>query len=131
MIGDKDMKTLILTLYASLVLLTSQSAMADERPDHFEGRASDTLEQALANLAEANREVAEILAQEEIAMADMARIHQLTYTLENALERIDEDYDQLEEQLEALHLASEGADPERARELGETYLNNAERFPRS
>mgnify|MGYP001119301404 CR=1 FL=1 len=125
------MKTLKLALYASLVLSTTQAAMADERPDHFEGRVSDTLQQAMANLTEANREVAEILAQDEISMTDMARIHELTYTLENALERIDEDYDQLAEQLEALHLASEGADIERARELGEIYLGNAERFPES
>ncbi len=122
------MKNSISALYASLVLLTAQSAVADERPDHFEGLTSETLEQALANLVEANREVAEILAQDEISLADMASIHELTYTLENALERIDEEHDAMEEQLEALHLASEGADIERARELGETYLNNAERF---
>jgi hypothetical protein len=123
------MKILKNATLALLLLLIVQSAIADERPDHFEGQASDTLEEAIANFAEANQEVAAILGQDEISMTDMARIHELTYTLENALERIDEDYDRLEEQLEALHLASEGADIERARELGKTYLDNAERFP--
>ncbi len=122
------MKIWKIAFFASLSMLIAQSALADDRPDHFEGQSADTLEQARANLAEANREIAAILAQDEISMTDMARIHELTYTLENALERIDEEYDELEDQLEALHLASEGADIERARELGDAYLDQSQRF---
>jgi len=122
------MKISKIAFAASLSMLVAQSAIADDRPDHFEGRASDTLDEALANLTEANQEVASILAKEEVSMTDMARIHELTYTLENALERIDEEYDELEEQLEALHLASEGGESERVRELGKTYLDKSERF---
>jgi len=101
---------------------------ADDRPDHFSGKASETLEQASSNFSEGNRRLAEILSKEEISMADMASIHKLTYTLENALERIEEEYDQLAAQLEALHLASEGADIGLARKLGDTYLESAEPF---
>ena len=122
------MKISKIAFAASLSMLVAQSAIADDRPDHFEGRASDTLDAALANLTGANQEVASILAKEEVSMTDMARIHELTYTLENALERIDEEYDELEEQLEALHLASEGGESERVRELGKTYLDKSERF---
>ena len=100
----------------------------DERPDHFEGEASETLEEAQARFAETNRRIADILAQDEVTMLDMAEIHKLTYTLENAIERIDQEYDRLEEQLEALHLASEGADVARVRSLADTYLKNAGRF---
>jgi len=118
---------------ASLLLsaLIVSSVNADERPDHFSGEASESLDQALANFTETNGRVADILAQDEISMTDMAAIHELTYTLENALERIDDEYDALEDQLEALHKASEGADSDRARALGGTYLENAKRFPGS
>ncbi len=122
------MNRLIHGLVVSISVLATNALHADERPDHFQGEASETLEQARSNFDEASQSVAELLAQDDITMADMARIHELTYTLENALERIDEEYDALEEQLEELHLASEGADVEKARELGETYLDNARRF---
>lgn len=115
--------------FAALTLFAS-GLWADERPDHFEGKASETLEQALSNFSETNRQLADILAQDEISMADMARIHELSYTLENALQRIDKEYDRLAEQLEELHLASEGGETERTRDLATTFLENAERFPR-
>jgi hypothetical protein len=108
--------------------LANEAAQADERPDHFEGKASETLAQAIENFTQGNASVEQVLAQDEIGLRDMARIHELTYTLENALERIDEEYDRLEEQLEALHLATEGGDTEQVRALGEAYLDNAWRF---
>jgi hypothetical protein len=104
-------------------------ALADDRPQHFEGEPAESLEQALANFAEYNARIAAVLEQDELDPTDLGRIHELTYTLENALERIDDEYDRLEEQLEELHLASEGADTDKARQLGETYLGNAHRFP--
>jgi hypothetical protein len=113
-------------LLGALVLpLTS---LADERPDHFSGKPSESLEQALENFAATNAAIAELLASEDLDLVDLAAIHELTYTLENALERIDDEYDRLEEELEELHLASEGADVEHARELGRRYLENAARF---
>jgi len=115
-------------LLVLVAVLMPAAAWADDRPDHFEGAASETLEEAMENVDRSNRQLAEILAQDEITMADVARIHELTYTLENAFERIDDEYQALEEQLEALHLASEGAETKRVRELGGTYLENAERF---
>lgn len=109
-------------------LFASSPAVADERPQHFRGAPSESLEQAMNNFAATNASIAERLAGDELDMADLAAIHELTYTLENALERIDEEYDRLEEQLEALHLASEGADVEHAQRLGRRYLDNAARF---
>jgi len=109
-------------------LLASSPAVADERPQHFRGAPSESLEQAMDRFAATNASIAERLARDELDSADLAAIHELTYTLENALERIDEEYDRLEEQLEELHLASEGADVERAQRLGRRYLDNAARF---
>lgn len=122
------MKTLIAAALVVLVVTLSVATKADERPDHFEGAASETLEQALTNFSETNARVAAILAQDALTLTDLATIHELTYTLENALERIDEEYAALQEQLEAFHLASEGADTGHARVLGQTYLENAKRF---
>ncbi len=119
-------------LFAAVIGLPLTAFAHDhERPDHFEGQASETLAEALDNFVASNAQVADILAQDDISQADLVRIHELTYTLENALERIDDEYDALEDQLEELHLASEGADIAKARELAETYLHNAERFPGS
>ena len=123
------MKNLAYALVLVLFITSSAVAQAHERPDHYEGEASETLEQALSNFAETNARIVEILAQDEVSMADLAKIHELTYTLENALERIDDEYDTLEDQLEELHLASEGADIDHARALGQIYLKNAGRFP--
>ncbi|NKI34758.1 hypothetical protein HFP89_06225 [Wenzhouxiangella sp. XN79A] len=109
-------------------LLSAPAILADERPDHFRGAPSESLEQARQNFAETTARIDDVLARGELTPADLAAVHELTYTLENALERIDEEYDRLEEQLEELHLASEGADTERARELGQRYLENARRF---
>ncbi|MEM7053157.1 MAG: DUF6746 family protein [Pseudomonadota bacterium] len=123
------MKTSFAISCLATALLLAVSARADERPDHYEGEASETLQQAFANFAETNKRIAGILAQKEVTMADLAKIHELSYTLENALERIDDEYDELADQLEALHLASEGADIVYARGLGQAYLENAGRFP--
>lgn len=104
------------------------TAFASERPDHFEGEPADTIEQALANFSEYNARLATLLEKGQLTMADLAQIHQLTYTLENALERIDDDLDNLAETLETLHLSSETADIEAARRNAEAYLNDARRF---
>ncbi len=119
-----------LTLAALLVLTGcfSLTSFASERPDHFKGEPAETIEQALANFSAYNTRLSEILEQEELTMADLAQIHQLTYTLENALERIDDDLENLAEILETLHLSSETADIEAARSNAEAYLNGARRF---
>ena len=118
---------LLISSIAVAVLLSSP-ALADERPDHFRGKPAESLDQALENFVATNASIADLLERDELDLVDLAAIHELTYTLENALERIDEEYDRLEEQLEELHLASEGADVERARQLGQRYLDNAARF---
>ncbi len=106
----------------------SLSAWASDRPDHFQGEPAETIEQALANFSEYNARLATLLEQDELSMADLALVHQLTYTLENALERIEIDLDKLSEALEALHLSSETANIEAARNNAENYLKAARRF---
>lgn len=114
-------------LFAGIVLALSLpiAAFADDRPDHFKGEPSETMEQALANLAEYNGRLEAILAKDELGPEDTAEIHQLTYTLENALARIESEVEALEETLEEVHVASERYEVDTVRTQGRTYLDNA------
>jgi len=122
------MHYLILAALLTMTSCFSLATYASERPDHFKGEPAETMEQALANFSEYNARLAALLEQDELTMADLAQIHQLTYTLENALERINDDLEDLAETLETLHLSSETADIEAARNNAEIYLNDARRF---
>ncbi|MEY6433515.1 DUF6746 family protein [Thioalkalicoccus limnaeus] len=118
------------TLIARPLLLAALIAaapmiQADERIEHFEGLPSETLEQALQNLSEYNRRLAAALDQGELTAADLAKIHELTYTLENALERIHADVGALAETLEEVHLASEADDRDTVITKGRAYLSTA------
>ena len=108
-----------------LALGLSGAAHADERPDHFEGEKSDTLEPALSNLSSHNAQLEAILARDELGPDDTARIHELTYTLENALARIRSEVERLEETLEDVHVASERYEVETVRARGREYLKGA------
>ena len=110
---------------ALLALSLSATAVADERPDHYKGERSDTLEQAMANLVDYNGQLEAILAKDELGPEDTAKIHELTYTLENALARIESEVEALEETLEEVHVASERYEVETVRTQGRKYLDNA------
>jgi len=111
-----------------LLCLCAPLALADERPDHYQGKPADSVEQALANLDEYNAKLARILEQSQLSGADLADIHQLTYTLENALERLRKESAKMADILEALHLASERGDTEGAGVYGEAYLEKTEQL---
>lgn len=108
-----------------IILGFSLPGTADERPEHFEGKPAETLEQAVQNFSAANEELAALLAREELDAKDLHEVHKLTYTLENALERIREDLDGLAQTLEEVHLASETTDAETVKSRGHKYLETA------
>lgn len=117
------MKTLLIALLASLI---SATAVADSNPSHFKGEPAETLNQAMANFSEYNQRLAELLAQDELDIADLGTIHELTYTLENALEKIQEEVNAMAEALEEVHLGSETGDFERVNSNGAIYLEAAQ-----
>lgn len=106
-------------------LAASSSVFADDRPDHYQGKPADTLEQAVANFSEYNKKLAQILAKKELVAADMHQVHELTYTLENALEKIRDELDDLEDVLEEVHQASESADIAKVKQYGQIYLDTS------
>lgn len=118
---------MIRTFILFLVITTlSIPASADERIDHFEGEPSETLEEAVKNFSEYNKKLASILEKDELTNQDIVKVHQLTYTLENALAKINDEMNALAETLEELHLASEKVDSEKVKNKGTSYLNTAQ-----
>ena len=101
------------------------SATAGE-VDHYAPKKSETLAEAVANFAEYNGLLAEVLAKDELTGADMERVHELTYTLEVALAKINEHFSDLPVTLESLHLASEARNAAKVRGVGEVYLETAD-----
>ena len=119
------MKNLTFLLATVITLGLAPLTWAEERPEHFEGKPAETLEQAVANLSEYNAKLAGLLAQEKLSPADLNKVHQLTYTLENALARINDEFDDLADTLETVHIASERADAETVKAQGRIYLDTA------
>lgn len=101
-------------------------AQASDEPKHFKGVPSDTLQQAVDNLKAYAPKLAEILNKDTITPADMGEIHQLTYTLENAVIRLDEHIDHMEESLEDVHQASEKAQYDTVKTQGNRFLEKTD-----
>jgi hypothetical protein len=124
--GNPHMKHLILS--ASIVITVFSSSAWASAPgakyEHFEGKPAATLEQAVANFAEYNGKLKAILAG-KVSDADLAEVHQLTYTLETALKKINEEMAGLASTLEEVHLASEKLDRDAVLEHGRAYLSVA------
>lgn len=112
----------LLVLLSGLLLPLGIQA---ERVDHFKGLPAHTLEEAVRHFSEYNRKLHEQLDRDTLTATDMAQIHELTYTLENALAKISEEFALLAGTLEALHVASERADHEGVRTHGRVYLETA------
>ena len=117
------MKVLIQCTTLTAALAFSGLTVASD-VDHFEGKASDTLPQAVANFSEYNDKLEAVL-EGELTPEAMNEVHRLTYTLENAIARMSEELDSLAETLEEVHLASESADTETVSEQGPAYLEKS------
>jgi len=115
-------------LSASLAFATPCAVFAsdDDRPSHFEGEPSKTLAQAVRNFSEYNQKLAGMLDKNELNAEELHQIHNLTYTLENALEKIEDEIEVLEEVLEEVHKASERADADTVNTRGKVYLDKAQ-----
>lgn len=115
----------VLVTFACLLLTFSASTLASERPDHYQGEPSATIEEALNNLSSHNQKLAALLEKDDLSAQELHEVHQLTYTLENALQRLDKEVDSLAATLEEVHLASETADTQTVSEQGKAYLEKA------
>lgn len=108
---------------AALSMLLSFGASAhDERPDHFSGKTVTTEAQARSYFSQYNQKLAALLASPELTPVQLLEIHEITYTLENALAKLPAESAKLADVLESLHLASEYANAADAKKQGEQYL---------
>ena len=113
------------SLAAAAALGLSATALAADDVQHYNMVESETLEAALTNFVEYNAKVRDVLAKENLSVADMEEIHEHTYTIEAALAKINAEMGALPETLEALHLASEDHVEAEVRSLAETYFETA------
>lgn len=116
------MKKFQLILFTCIIAIAS-SAHADDY-EHSEGLPAETLEQALSNYDLYNKKLSEKLAQ-ELTPEAMHEIHMLSYTLENALEKIEEVIEQHQEDLETVHKASERMNANEVTKYGNKYLETS------
>lgn len=126
------MKSLFVVLALMCMSLTgpaSASGGGERKPAHFKAESSATLEQAVTNLRTYNARLERILAG-PVSDADMVEVHQLTYTLETALKKIDEEVEQLAETLEKVHVGSEKLDRDVVVNNGRAYLDTAAKLVR-
>jgi len=113
--------TVVISLFGAPVLA--------EAPEHFEGEPAETLEQAVANFSEFNRKL-ETLLDGDLDPRTLHEIHKLTYTLENAVDRLDTELDEIAAMLEAVHVAAEQAERRTVREQGAAYLDKSRKIVR-
>ena len=118
------MKTTLQIAAAAAALLFAALAFADDDYEHYKGEPSKTPEQAVANLSEYNNRLEKVLAG-ELTPEAMNEVHQLTYTLENALGKMDDELEDIAERLELVHKASERADPDTVKKEGAVYLEKS------
>lgn len=105
-------------------LVAGGPALAEDgRAQHYEAKPAPNLAMAVQNLRDYNRKLEQQLSQ-EMTPENMNRIHQLSYTLENALQRLDRDLENIANVLEGMHLASERMNASAVTGNGEVYLEN-------
>src|SRR5690625_1321680 len=91
------------------------------RVEHYEGKSSDTLSDALSNFREYNRILEQHLSG-DLTDEDLARVRELTYTLENALEKINDELSDLAEVLEEVHVACDSYNRDASAEHAKNYM---------
>lgn len=109
-------------LSATPLVSTSAIADDDERQyQHFKPEPAENLQQAIMNLNKYNAMLDEIV-NGDLSAEDMAKVHELTYTLEVALARLSKELDVAANSLEEVHLGSEQMNKQRVKGFGKDYL---------
>lgn len=117
------MNLLSKSLFAIIVALSSTAYASEVR--HYKGQDVNTVEEAIAVLQEYNPKLQALLESEELKPQDMGKIHEMTYSMENALKILEGSLKITQRNLEELHLSSERMETEKAKIYGQLYLDDA------
>lgn len=115
--------SLIAVAFGLSTMIAAGSVQASETK-HFRSIPSETLEQAVSNFSEYNSQMAKLLEGKLDAKA-IFEIHEITYTLEVALEKINDELSELAELLEEVHKATERNDAQTTLIKGQAYLETS------
>lgn len=121
------MKKFATSLIATLTIFTGftfQSMATDV--DHFKGQASPDLKSALCNLQQFDQKLAKVTNGKALTGTEMAEIHQLTYTLEVAVQKVQAEMAIAAEELEKVHKGSEVMASEKVKKSTEDYLTRTQ-----
>lgn len=107
----------------SAIILAAATVTVAHATDvkHFKGEKPETMAEAIAIIEKYNAQL-EGRIQYELTPYTMAEIHQMSYSLENALQFIEEHLKKTQENLEEVHIASETNDTETVQKKGKEYL---------
>ena len=113
----------VMNYLAAAALSFGVATMAKaEEVEHFEGKNAESLEEAVTNFKLYNQRLESLLKKDSMSADDVTKVHELTYTLENALAKINDELGKLAVTLEEVHLASEKYDADAVRDHGDAYM---------
>jgi plastocyanin len=94
-----------------------------ERISHYEGQVINSTDDAFAALETNNKKIAAILKADSLSASDMEAIHEISYTLESAIDTLIQEkagsakiLENTDEAIQAVHYSSENHDEEELRE---------------
>ncbi len=119
---ENEMKKLIILITGSAIFFNADIAKAEEKYTHFPSLDAPTTSIALCNLVAFNEKLQVIAEKKELTPEDMVKVHEITYTLENAIIKLQKDLDTISVDLEKVHKASEQLDQATIKYSGDKYL---------
>ena len=114
-------KQFLFALFALLVAGTPTSEVVAAEINHFKGEQVNDLSSALCNLKKYDVQLAQ-LTKQKMTLEQAAQVHELTYTLEVAIQKVQAEVNMAVEELENAHKGSEVADFDKVKRASATYL---------
>ena len=112
----------IFPIAASLIFILSAPTFATD-VDHYKGKPSPNLQSALCHLQSHDTDLQAMVSNETMKVEDLAKLHQMTYTMEVALQKVQEELVKAAESLEKVHKASEVLAGDKVKSAASEYLN--------
>lgn len=113
----------ILFAACCFTIFATPVALAGDEVKHFPALESPDIQTALCNLEGYNQKLVAISSKSEISAEEMVKVHELTYTLENALIKLSKELEVAAQRLEEVHKASEHMEPKIINNSGKRYLD--------